>query len=206
MGLFNSDEKKRPEHKATAAKSSPETGKDSGPGVLMPLTGISAPGAKSVGSKTGSPQAAASGRGSGSPPSVGSATTFTGKIVADEDLEVLGTVEGTIHLDQHHLTIGVGGVVQADVEANSVLVIGRVTGNVCATDVIEVRSGGYVGGDVAAPRIIMADGAIVIGSLDMKAALPKDLEDHEPPQPESPQLETPQTVGEVYRARSEGSA
>jgi cytoskeletal protein CcmA (bactofilin family) len=201
MGMFKSDEKKRSGHKAAAADTRPETAKDPGPGVLMPLTGVSAPRATEAGSGSDSPDAAASGRGCGSPPSVGSATTFTGKIVADEDLEVLGTVEGTIHLDQHHLTVGASGVVKADVEANSVLVIGRVTGNVCATDVIEVRSGGYVGGDLAAPRIIMADGSIVIGSLDMKAALPKDLVDHEPPK-----LETPKTVGDVYRTRSDDPA
>jgi cytoskeletal protein CcmA (bactofilin family) len=104
---------------------------------------------------------------------VGCSTTFTGKIVADEDIEVQGTVEGSIVLDRHQLTVG--GVVQADVEANSVLVMGRVTGNVTATDVVEVKSGGYIGGDVTAPRIIMADGAFVMGALDMASVLPRKL-------------------------------
>jgi cytoskeletal protein CcmA (bactofilin family) len=114
-------------------------------------------------------------------PRVGGATTFTGKIVADEDLEVHGTVEGSIILDQHELTVGARGLVEADVEARSVIVIGRVTGNVVATDVVEVKCGGVIGGDVMAPRVIMADGAIVIGALDMTAALPKDLDSQEPP-------------------------
>jgi cytoskeletal protein CcmA (bactofilin family) len=112
---------------------------------------------------------------SGSMARVGCSTTFTGKIVADEDIEVQGTVEGSIVLDRHQLTVGVGGVVQADVEANSVLVIGRVIGNVTATDVVEVKSGGYIGRDVTAPRIIMADGAFVMGALDMASGLPKKL-------------------------------
>ena len=156
-------------------------------------SGHTAAGATPAGSASGAPRAAMSNRGSGTPPSVGEATTFTGTIVAEEDIDVLGTVEGSIQLDQHHLTVGATGVVKADVEANSVLVIGRVTGSVSATDVIEIRDGGYISGDVTAPRIIMTDGAIVIGALDMKAALPKDPVDKEPPK-----REAPTTVGELY--------
>lgn len=197
MGLFEGDKKKKrsghkapvPAASAVGPDSTPEGAKDPGHGVLMPLAGVSAPAATPAGSDTGSP------------PTVGKATTFTGKIVADEDLEVLGTVEGSIQLDQHHLTVGISGVVKADVEANSVLVIGRVTGNVSATDVVEIRGGGYIGGDVTGPRIIMEDGAIVIGALDMKAALPKDLVD-----PEPSNAEAPKTVGDVYRARSDEPA
>lgn len=176
------------------------------PGVLMPLTDVMVPGSDSESPLPGSAGAEAhdpeptnqrsgpsepAGAAANSPaggrapeparkiepvPRVGGATTFTGKIVADEDLEVDGTVEGSIILDQHELTVGTRGLVEADVAAKSVIVIGRVTGNVVATEVVEVKSGGVIGGDVMAPRVIMADGAIVIGALDMTAALPKDPE------------------------------
>ncbi len=132
-------------------------------------------------------------------PRVGFSTIITGKIVADEDLEIHGTVEGSITLHRHQLMVGIEGIVKAEVEANSVLVIGRITGNVTATDVVEVKSGGYIGGDVIAPRIIMADGAIVIGALDMTAAFPKDLERHGPPTqpPTSAVLERPPLSGPI---------
>jgi hypothetical protein len=68
------------------------------------------------------------------------------------------------------VVVGSDGIVNAIVEAHSVLVIGKITGNVIATELVEVNAGGVIEGDVKAPRIIMNDGAIVIGSLDMSAA------------------------------------
>lgn len=107
---------------------------------------------------------------------IGNSTTITGNIAAEEDLEIQGTVEGTVRLIDHQLTVGTEGIVKADVEANTILVQGRVNGDVNASDLVEVKAGGIIGGDVRAPRVIMHDGAIVIGSLDMSAALPSSAE------------------------------
>ena len=103
---------------------------------------------------------------------IGRSTTITGKVVADEDLEIQGRIEGEIELLSNQVTIGSDGIVQADVRAHSVVVVGRVTGNVSASELVEVKAGGFIGGDVKAPRVIMHDGAIVVGALDMSAALP----------------------------------
>lgn len=103
---------------------------------------------------------------------IGRATTITGNIVAEEDLEIHGTIEGSVRLVEHQVTVGTDGLVKASVEANIVLVHGNITGDVTAADLIEVKPGGIVGGDVKAPRVIMHDGAVIVGSLDMSAALP----------------------------------
>ncbi|MFK7894983.1 MAG: polymer-forming cytoskeletal protein [Myxococcota bacterium] len=103
---------------------------------------------------------------------IGRATTITGNIVAEEDLEIHGTIEGSVLLDKHQVTVGAEGVVQASVEAKVVMVHGKITGDVTATELIEVKPGGIVGGDVKAPRMIMHDGAVIVGGLDMSAALP----------------------------------
>ena len=107
---------------------------------------------------------------------IGSSTTITGDIVAEEDLEILGTVEGTVMLVNHRVAIGTGGIVKGQVHTGSVVVNGRIEGDVEATDVIEVCAGGFVGGNVKGPRVILHDGAIVIGGLDMSAALTKSGE------------------------------
>lgn len=104
---------------------------------------------------------------------IGRATTITGNIVAEEDLEIQGTVEGSVRLVDHQVTVGNEGHVKANVEANVVMVFGRITGNVVASDLVEIEKGGIVGGDIKAPRVIMHDGAIVVGGLNMSAALPK---------------------------------
>lgn len=104
---------------------------------------------------------------------IGRATTITGNIVAEEDLEIQGTIEGSVRLADHQLTVGDDGHVKASVEANVVLVYGRIMGNIVASDLVEVEKGGIVGGDIKAPRVIMHDGAIVVGGLDMSASLPR---------------------------------
>lgn len=103
---------------------------------------------------------------------IGRQTTITGNIVAEEDLEIHGTIEGSVRLSNHQVTVGPEGQVKASVDAECVTVYGRITGDVVSNDVVEVHKGGIVGGDIRAPRIIMHDGAIVVGGLDMSAALP----------------------------------
>jgi cytoskeletal protein CcmA (bactofilin family) len=121
---------------------------------------------------------------------IGHATTITGDIVAEEDLEIQGTIEGSVRLVDHRVTIGSDGIVNATVEAHTVLVIGKITGDVIATELVEIKAGGVIGGDVKAPRVIMNDGAIVIGALDMSAALPisSGISASESPTPERPRL------------------
>jgi cytoskeletal protein CcmA (bactofilin family) len=121
---------------------------------------------------------------------IGTATTIVGKIVAKEDLEIQGTIDGSVRLVGHRLVVGSEGVVNATVEARTIQVIGRIMGNVIATESVEIKAGGVIGGDVKSPRIIMADGAIVVGALDMSAALPSPVESTEPRPlpPERPKL------------------
>ena len=105
---------------------------------------------------------------------IGRSTIITGNIVAEEDLEILGTIEGSIRLGNHQVTIGEEGQVNASVDAHTVHVRGKINGDVTASELVEVETGGVIVGDVEAPRIIMHDGAIVVGGLDMSAALPSD--------------------------------
>jgi cytoskeletal protein CcmA (bactofilin family) len=107
---------------------------------------------------------------------IGRSTTINGDIVAEEDLEIEGTVEGTVTLTEHRLTVGAEGIVKARVKAAGVVVVGRIEGDVTSPGLVEVRAGGYIGGNVQSPRVILQDGAIVIGGLDMSAALPKAAE------------------------------
>lgn len=111
---------------------------------------------------------------------IGRATTITGNIVSEEDLEIQGTVEGSVRLSNHQVTIGAEGHVKASVDAEVVMVYGKVTGDIVASDLVEIEKGGIVGGDVKAPRIVMHDGAIVVGRLDMSAALPNGGGQYEP--------------------------
>jgi cytoskeletal protein CcmA (bactofilin family) len=121
---------------------------------------------------------------------VGHATTIMGDIVAGEDLEIQGTIEGSVRCVDHRVTVASNGTLRATVEAHTVLVIGKITGNVVATELVEIKTGGVIEGDVKAPRVIMNDGAIVVGELDMSAALSRSTGAlaSEPPMPAHPRL------------------
>lgn len=97
----------------------------------------------------------------------GKSVVVTGELTAGEDLVVGGRVEGAVALSNHTLTVLDGGEVHANVVANSVIVLGTIVGNVEASERLELREASIVLGDVTAPRIAMADGAIVNGTIEM---------------------------------------
>jgi cytoskeletal protein CcmA (bactofilin family) len=99
---------------------------------------------------------------------IGKSVVIKGELNGSEDLTIEGHVEGTIHLREHVLTIGPNGKIKAQVFAKSVIVLGEVTGNVTATDKVDIRDNGSVDGDIIAPRVAIAEGAHFRGSVDMQ--------------------------------------
>jgi cytoskeletal protein CcmA (bactofilin family) len=106
---------------------------------------------------------------------IGKSVVIKGELNGSEDLTIEGHVEGTIQLKEHVLTIGPNGRIKAQVFAKSVIVLGEVTGNVTATDKVDIRDNGSVDGDIVSPRVAIAEGAHFRGSVDMqrKAGAPE---------------------------------
>lgn len=91
-----------------------------------------------------------------------------GKVSGSQDMTVEGFVDGTLELGQNVLTIGPTGKIAAQVFAKAVIVLGTVAGNITASEMVEIREGGSVHGDVVSPRVAIADGADFCGSVDMQ--------------------------------------
>ena len=100
---------------------------------------------------------------------IGKSIVIKGDLSGNEDLVIEGKVEGKVDLPNNRLTIGAGGQVQAQVHAKNVVVIGRVAGNVSAGERLEIQATGIVEGDVEAPRLVVAEGAVLNGSVKMSA-------------------------------------
>lgn len=100
---------------------------------------------------------------------IGKSIVIKGDLSGNEDLVIEGKVEGKIDLPSNRLTIGAGGQVQAQVHAKNVVVVGRVAGNVSASERLEIQASGIVEGDVEAPRLVVAEGAVLNGSVKMSA-------------------------------------
>lgn len=98
---------------------------------------------------------------------IGKSIVIKGDLTGEEDLVIEGRVEGKVHLPKNRLTIGQSGNVTADVHAQSVVVIGRVAGNVSAGERLEIQATGTVEGDVRAPRLAVQEGAVMNGSIEM---------------------------------------
>ncbi len=104
---------------------------------------------------------------------LGQSILFKGDLSGDEDIEIEGRVEGQIKLPNHQLTVGAHGRVTAKVEAKNVIVIGRVAGDVIASERIEIQATGVVDGDIHAPRLLIQEGAVVNGNIEMGDAQTK---------------------------------
>jgi cytoskeletal protein CcmA (bactofilin family) len=104
------------------------------------------------------------------PVNIGKSVVIKGELTGSEDLTIEGHVEGKIELRQNVLTIGPNGRIKAQVFAKSVIILGEVTGNVTATEKVDLRDNGSIDGDIAAPRVAIAEGAHFRGSIDMQRA------------------------------------
>jgi len=99
---------------------------------------------------------------------IGKSVIIKGELSGSEDLTIEGQVEGKIELRQNVLTIGPNAKIKAQVVAKSVVVQGEVTGNVAASEKVDIRDSGSVDGDIVSPRVAIAEGAHLRGSVDMQ--------------------------------------
>jgi cytoskeletal protein CcmA (bactofilin family) len=104
---------------------------------------------------------------------IGPSITIVGDVTGDEDLTVLGRVEGKIDLPQHSVTVGQSGRVKADIHAKSVSVAGEVRGNLVASEQIVIRKTATMLGNLSAPRVGLEDGCCFRGSVEMETPPPK---------------------------------
>src|SRR5213594_1049916 len=100
--------------------------------------------------------------------SIGKSIVINGELSGSEDLTIEGRVDGKIELRDHVLTVGANGRIKAQISAKAIVVLGQVTGNLTATDKVDIKENGSVEGDIVSPRVAIADGSHFRGSIDMQ--------------------------------------
>jgi cytoskeletal protein CcmA (bactofilin family) len=98
---------------------------------------------------------------------IGRTVVIKGEVSGSESLYVDGRIEGSITFKDHRVTVGRNGVVQANISAREVVIMGKVTGNVECSDRVDIRSEGTLTGDVVSARISVEDGALLRGSVQL---------------------------------------
>src|ERR1700683_3258347 len=99
---------------------------------------------------------------------IGKSLVIKGEVTGSESLYIDGRVEGSINLSGNRVTIGRNGVVAANINAREIVVLGKVRGNLTASDRVDIRSDGSLTGDVVAARISIEDGAFFKGGIDIR--------------------------------------
>jgi cytoskeletal protein CcmA (bactofilin family) len=110
---------------------------------------------------------------------IGESILVNGKLEGDEDLTVRGRVQGSITLTKT-LIVEQSGAVKADATVRNAIVSGVVVGNITASESVHLTKEGRMVGDIAAPRVIIVEGAAFRGHVDMGAVAEPKLGENRP--------------------------
>src|SRR6202042_996662 len=124
---------------------------------------------------------------------IGKSLVIKGEVTGSESLYIDGRVEGSINLAGNRVTVGRNGVVSANINARETVVLGKVRGNLTASDRVDIRSDGSLTGDGVAARISIEDGAFFKGGIDIRKGGQK---------PNGEEIKTPVVSTEAAAARA----
>jgi cytoskeletal protein CcmA (bactofilin family) len=99
-----------------------------------------------------------------------------GEVTGSEDLVIEGTFEGLVQLDEGNVTIAKAAKVTADIVAAEIVVFGDVKGNVRAKKRVTIKTDGSVTGDLTTPEILIDDGALFRGSVEIDKGVEKEAQ------------------------------
>ncbi|MCP4217062.1 MAG: polymer-forming cytoskeletal protein [bacterium] len=102
---------------------------------------------------------------------IGKTMNIEGELFSDEDLTVEGKVKGTVNVSKT-LIIGRSGDVTADINAKVVKIIGKARGTIVASEKVAILSEGYYSGSIHSEKLIVSEGAILIGHINQDPATP----------------------------------
>lgn len=99
---------------------------------------------------------------------IGAGTTLKGDISSNSDLRIDGTIVGNINCASK-IVIGASGIVEGDISGNQADIVGKVSGNVRAKDLLQLRGDCVVSGDLYAGKLQVEPTATFNGQCHMGA-------------------------------------
>ncbi|WP_396624616.1 polymer-forming cytoskeletal protein [Luteitalea sp.] len=103
------------------------------------------------------------------PSVLGPTVVIIGSVSADEDLFIHGTLRGHLAAPDHCVRLEAEAHVDADVLARDVTMLGEATGKFTATEIVDIRNGARVQGQIAAPRLVLEEGGIVNAKVETRS-------------------------------------
>lgn len=102
---------------------------------------------------------------------IGKDTVITGTVDVKGGLRVDGTAKGKVICDES-ITIGPTGVVESEIEAGTIIIAGRLVGNINAAEKVELQAKCEVEGDIHTKSLVIEQGAVFCGACNMKGSQP----------------------------------
>lgn len=102
---------------------------------------------------------------------IGKDTIITGTVDVKGALRIDGTVKGKV-LCSDCVTVGATGVVEAEIEADSAIIAGKMHGNIVTTSTIELQAKCEMDGDLRTKSLVIEQGAVFCGACNMKDTTP----------------------------------
>ena len=96
---------------------------------------------------------------------IGQSIRIKGEVSAREPFLVAGYIEGTVEVEGHTLTVAEGATLAAMVTADNAVIQGTVKGEMSAATKIIVQQTAKIEGELTAPTISVADGAVIQGKV-----------------------------------------
>jgi len=97
---------------------------------------------------------------------IGQSLSVTGEMTSEEDVIIEGRFSGRL-ISSARITIGRTGQVDAELTGTIIQISGRVKGNLTARQKIEIIASGFLEGNIRTPKVIVAEGAVFKGNVEM---------------------------------------
>ena len=102
---------------------------------------------------------------------VGEGTVIRGNVRGRGSIEIRGHVEGDVEVDGD-VAVGEGAGVEGNINGAQLVIAGKVSGDLNGTEAVLLERGARVVGDLVAPRIGVAEGALVRGHVKTEGEAP----------------------------------
>lgn len=120
---------------------------------------------------------------------LGSDVEIKGNIKFTGELTLDGKLEGEVHTDGV-LNLGDSAVVNGNITAQTVVVRGKVNGNITAKEKIEIKSRAELFGDIRAAKLAIEEGVTFVGKTEVNpnkvTPVPPLPKTNEPPKASEP--------------------
>ncbi len=93
-------------------------------------------------------------------------TTVTGEITGDGDVQIDGTLDGSVKVTGARIIVGPEANVKASLTGQEIVIAGRVEGELRASGRVELRKASTTLGNIFAPRLSIEDDAVLRGRVD----------------------------------------